>query len=173
FDHSITAPDEIKPVKGEYFRFNLDSLSVGTYAAFGDSFSVIYAENGRNITVLEGEASYIDTRVLFRGSGGVGNFSGAAGMFNVWNAKFENLSAEPGLLAGQHRIEGVTQINDLNDEIDLDVVINLNMRANSSGEATIWVEGIKRVEIDFSGYDVHFRGKVSLAMDDFEREYNF
>ncbi len=169
FDENLTPPTDLYPVKVEYYRFSeyTQEYSTGTLDySTGDSVSLAYTYDGANVSALEGTAYFMDVDVLYQTSG-TSSVTGA-GMFNAWQATLSNLSAQVGNPAGTYSIaynsstqRSVTRIDIISDAVILPVRIDITMRANSTGEASIYVKGEHRADINFSGYDTEYHGTAT------------
>ncbi len=176
FDHNIAPPDDIQPVKSEYYSFKEDSVYLGTLErelsmTYADSMSLVYADGGLNTTQLDARALYLNLEVVFSGSGI--NTTGA-GMLSEWRADITGLSTDVDNPAGTYTITGTTTIIALNETpVILPVEIECTMRANSSGEAVIKVKGEERVRVDLTGYDTYYRGVFYMSEDGFTQPIYF
>ncbi len=168
FDHNITPPSDIAPVKAEYYRFFSDTIHVpeGSFPyVVADSVSLSYAADGANISKLQGEALYINLDYLQRNTGN--NQFISAGMLNEWQGSVNNLSPEIGNPKGEYLIEklegdrSITRIDIITEHVTLPVRMEIQIRSNATGEGTVWVKGEKRIDLVFDEYFLEFHGKAT------------
>ncbi len=174
FDYGLPPAQDVYPRKVEYIKEQLNTVLSPDVPQFttGDSLVLYYADNYRNTSVLSGEGMYGDVQIVYFSTSTTG-FSRGAGMLNIWRANISRLSPYPGNPMGDFDIDGITQINDLENQVELSVRADVSLRANATGEGSIQVNGVERARVTFEGYDTEFHGYFKLLRTNFQQKVNF
>ncbi len=170
FNHQEPENSVVDPNQVEYWKISISEYIVGTRTATGDYIRTNYADNYENLNELEGDGFFIEVKPVFY-SGTVQNQF--AGMTNMWEADFDNVSANPNDIQGNFTISGDTRLDRELETVTLRVTADVLIRPNATGEATLYVDSEERVRIVFTNFDTSIHGYALRASDDFQEKINF
>jgi len=135
-----------------------------------------YQNEYTNKSLLLGGANAGDVTLVFATAGGGGNFITSPAVFSSQlYLNIDEMSSRldnPLLLGTLTGIANIRRVGSF-DTIDLDVTADINIRSNGRGDASLSIDGVERVRVNFDYIDTRYHGTYTLSETNFAQPENF